>query len=166
MALVFLASSLVGCGGRTHAQEEGCYALNPVRPAGIIRDECQLLADAAANLGARLSRSGNVVAIDFRFSTPSQGVLLDVSMAGQFAYSQETFSADGTAANILLPIGGQSCQLQLVDVHLDATSDRANPAAFTGVVRITTSTPRPETCICQAWFEYQAVLNSSGSSCP
>src|SRR5262249_34323087 len=97
MALVVLASSLVACGGRTHSQEEGCYALVPVRPQGIIRDECQLLADTAANLGARFSFSGNVVEIGFRFSSPSQGELLDVSMAGQFDYGKETFSADGTA---------------------------------------------------------------------
>ena len=71
MVILVLASSLAGCGGRTHSQEEGCYALVPVRPDGIIRDECQLLADAAANLGARLSVSGNVVEIDFRFSSPN-----------------------------------------------------------------------------------------------
>jgi hypothetical protein len=34
------------------------------------------------------------------------------------------------------------------------------------LIRITTSTPRPETCICQAWFEYQANLSSTGSICP
>ncbi len=166
MALTVLAASVIGCGGRTHDQEEGCYALTPVRPSGIIRDECQLLADAAANLGARLTLSGNVVELDFRFSTPSQGELLDVSMAGQFAYGEEAFSADGTAANILLPIAGQSCQLQLVDVHLDATTDTFDPSRFTGVIRITTSTPRPETCICQAWFEYQANLSNTASVCP
>ena len=164
MAFVVLTSSLVACGGRTHDQEEGCYALTPVRPSGIIRDECQLLADAAANLGARLVVSGNLVELDFRFSTPSQGELLTVSMAGQFAYSEEAFSADGTAANILLPIGGQACQLQLVDVHLDATTKTST--SFSGVIRITTSTPRPETCICQAWFEYQAGLSTNGSVCP
>ncbi|HVP62730.1 MAG TPA: hypothetical protein VMT11_19395 [Myxococcaceae bacterium] len=164
MALVVLASSLIGCGGRTHVQDEGCYALIPVRPSGIIRDECQLLADAAANLGARLIRSGNVVEIDFRFSSPSQGELLDVSMAGQFAYGEETFSADGTAANVLLPIGGQACQLQLVDVHLDATT--TDSTRFSGEVRIMTSTPRPETCICQAWFEYEAGLSATTSVCP
>ena len=164
MAFVVLTSSMIACGGRTHVQDEGCYALTPVRPSGIIRDECQLLADAAANLGARLTVSGNVVGIDFRFSTPSQGELLTVSMAGQYAFSEETFSADGTAANILLPIGGQSCQLQLVDVHLDAATD--STTRFSGVIRVTTSTPRPETCICQAWFEYQANLSSNPSTCP
>jgi hypothetical protein len=164
MALVALTSSLVACGGRTHQQEEGCYALTPVRPEGIIRDECQLLADAAANLGARLVISGNVVEVDFRFSTPSQGELLTVSMAGQFAYNEEAFSADGTAANILLPISGQTCQLELVDVHLDATTQTST--SFSGEIRITTSTPRPETCICQAWFQYQAGLSTNPSVCP
>ena len=164
LALMVLTSSLVACGGRTHEQEEGCYALIPVRPSGIIRDECQLLADAAANLGARLLLSGNLVELDFRFSSPSLGELLTVSMAGQFAYSEEAFSADGTAANILLPIAGQACQLQLVDVHLDATTETST--RFSGVIRITTSTPRPETCICQAWFEYEAGLTTNESVCP
>ena len=164
MALAVLTSSLLACGGRTHEQEEGCYALTPVRPTGIIRDECQLLADAAANLGARVVLSGNLVEVDFRFSTPTLGELLTVSMAGSFAYAEEAFSADGTAANTLLPIGGQSCQLQLVDVHLDATTE--SPTSFSGLIRITTSTPRPETCICQAWFEYQAGLSTNESLCP
>jgi hypothetical protein len=166
MVIVVLASSLAGCGGRAHAQDEGCYALVPVRPQGIIRDECQLLADAAANLGGRLSVSGNVVELDFRFSSPSQGGLLDVSMAGAFNYSEESFSADGTAANVLLPIGGQACQLQLVDVHLVATTASLDPSRFQGEIRIVTSTPRPETCVCQAWFEYQANLSNSQSICP
>ena len=164
MALAVLTSSLLACGGRTHDQEEGCYALTPVRPSGIIRDDCQLLADAAANLGARLVVSGNVVELEFRFSTPSLGELLTVSMAGNFAYNEEVFSADGTATNIQLPIGGQTCQLQLVNVHLDATTQSSTE--FSGQIRISTTTPTPETCICQAWFEYQATLSPNGSLCP
>ena len=166
MALVVLASSLVACGGRTHSQEEGCYALEPVRPQGIIRDECQLLADTAATVGAHFTFSGNVVEIGFRFSSPTQAVLLDVSMAGQFDYGEETFSADGTATNILLPIQGQTCQLQLVDVHLDAATNTTDPSRFTGTIRIQTTTPTPASCICQAWFQYQAALSSSQSICP
>ena len=163
MALVMLTTSLMACGGRTHEQEEGCYALNPVRPSGIIRDECHLLADSAANLAARLTVTGNIVEMDFRFSTPSQGELLTVSMAGQFSFNEEVFSADGTATNIFLPIGGEVCQLQLVDVHLDATSESST--RFSGVIRISTTTPQPESCICQAWFEYQAGP-STNASCP
>jgi hypothetical protein len=163
MTLVFLTSSLVACGGRTHDQEEGCYALTPVLPSGIIRDDCQLLADSAANLGARLVVSGNVVEVDFRFATPSLGNLLTVSMAGSFAYSEETFFADGTASSIPLPIGGQVCQLQFVDVHLDATTQ--STTRFSGLLRIATTTPRPE-CVCQAWFEYQAALSTNGNLCP
>ena len=166
MALVVLTTSLIGCGGRTHSQEEGCYALSPVRPSGIIRDECQLLADAASNLGARLTLSGNLVELDFRFTSPPLGEILDVSMAGAFDYSEETFSADGTASNVLLPIQGQSCQIDLVDVHLDATSDAVDSSRFSGLIRINTFTFRPETCVCQAWFEYQASLSNSGSACP
>jgi len=163
MALAVLTSSLVACGGRTHEQQEGCYALVPV-PSGIIRDECGLLGDAAANLGARLVVSGNVVELEFRFSSPSQAELLTVSMAGNYAYNEEAFSADGTASSISLPIGGQICQLQLVDVHLDATTQSAT--SYSGLIRISTHTPQPETCICQAWFEYQADLSTNGSLCP
>jgi hypothetical protein len=163
MAVVVLTSSLIACGGRTHSQEEGCYALTPVRPSGIIRDECQLLADAAANLGARLVIDGNVVEMGVRLATPAQSDLLTVSMAGRFNYSQEVFTADGTASNIALPVGGQTCQLQWLDVHLEATTDSAT--RFAGLMRIGTRTPLPETCICQTWFEYQAELSST-ASCP
>jgi len=79
---------------------------------------------------------------------------------------EESFSADGTAANVLLPIGGQACQLQLVDVHLDATTANLDPSRFQGEMRIITSTPRPETCVCQAWFEYQANLSTTPNTCP
>jgi hypothetical protein len=163
MAVVVLTSSLMACGGRTHSQEEGCYALTPVRPSGIIRDECQLLADAAANLGARLGIDGNVVEMRLRLSTPTQSELLTVSMAGRFNYSQEVFTADGTASNIPLPIGVQTCQLQWVDAHLEATTESAT--RFAGLMRIGTRTPLPETCICQTWFEYQADLSAT-ASCP
>jgi hypothetical protein len=160
-----LLALLPACAGRDHPQLEGCYALVPVRPAGVIRDECQLLANVASNLSGELVVRGNVVSLKFRFATPGQGTLLDVSMAGQFNYAQQTFSADGTAANILLPIAGLTCQLQLVDVHLDATTNPSDDQRFSGVIRISTSTPRPEACICQAWFEYQAVLSSNPQTC-
>jgi hypothetical protein len=163
MAVVVLTSSLMACGGRTHEQEEGCYALTPVSPSGIIRDECQLLADAAAILGARLVIDGNVVEMGLRFSTPSQGELLTVSMAGRFDYSREVFTADGTASNIPLPIGGQTCQIQWLDVHLDATTDSAT--RFAGLIRLGTRAPLPESCICQTWFEYQADLGTT-ATCP
>jgi len=160
-----LLALLPACGGRSHAQQEGCYVLTPVRPSGVIRDECQLLANVAANLSADFSVRGNVVAVKFRFATPAEGALLDVSMAGQFSFDEEAFSADGTASNILLPIAGQTCQLQLVDVHLDATTNPQDDARFSGIIRISTSTPRPETCICQAWFEYQASLSVVPGTC-
>ena len=70
------------------------------------------------------------------------------------------------ALAVLLPIGGQACQLQLVDIHLDATTASLDPTRFNGQIRIITSTPRPETCVCQAWFEYQASLSNSQSICP
>jgi len=165
-ALVVLATSLVGCSAGLQEQQQGCYALTPVRPAGILRDECQLLAATMATLGARLTQSGYILDLRARFSSPSQGQPLDVAMAGRFDYGRPAFSADGTAANIVLPISGQSCQLERVDVHLTGTTDALDPARFSGLIRISTSTPRPEACVCQAWFEYQAALSSSGSICP
>jgi hypothetical protein len=163
--LAALLALLPACAGRSHAQQEGCYALVPVRPSGVIRDECQLLANAAANLSAQFLIRGNVVSLKFRFANPGEGALLDVSMAGQFSFSEESFSADGTATNILLPIAGQTCQLQLVDVHLDGATNPDDDQRFSGLIRISTSTPRPETCICQAWFEYQASLSVDPQTC-
>ena len=160
-----LLALLPACAGRSHAQTEGCYVLTPVRPSGVIRDECQLLANAASNLSADFLVRGNVVSLKFRFATPGEGTLLDVSMAGQFDFSEESFSADGTATNVLLPISGQVCQIQLVDVHIDAATNPQDDDRFSGLIRISTSTPRPETCICQAWFEYQASLSVVADTC-
>lgn len=165
-ALVVLATSLVGCSTVLPAQDQGCYALTPVRPSGILRDECQLLADAAGTLGARMTQSGYILDVRFRLSSPAQGPMVDVAMAGRFDFGRDTFSVDGTADNIVLPIGGQSCQLQLVAVHLEGTTDDRDPAHFSGLMRITTSTLRPETCVCQAWFEYQAHISITENICP
>ena len=164
--LVVLATSLVGCSSLLPTQEEGCYALTPVRPSGILRDECQLLADAAGTLGARMTQSGYILDVRFRFSSPDQGPVVDVAMAGRFDYGRDTFSVDGSAENIVLPIAGQSCQLQVVDVHLEGRTDPGAPTQFSGLIRVTTSTLRPEACICQAWFEYQANRSTNASICP
>lgn len=164
-ALVVLATSLVAC-SVLHEQPPGCYALDPVRPTGILRDECQLLADTAVTLGGRLTQSGYIVDLRFRFASPAQGDPIDIAMAGRFDFSRGTFSADGSAANIALPIAGQSCQPQFMNIHLEGTTDPLDPNRFSGVIRIVTSTPRPETCVCQAWFEYQAAMSSSANICP
>ena len=160
-----LATSLVSC-SVLHEQPPGCYALDPVRPNGILRDECQLLADTAVTLGARLTQSGYIVDILLRFASPAQSDPIDITMAGRFDFSRGSFSADGSAANIALPVPDQSCQPEFVNVHLEGTTDPLDPNRFAGVVRIVTTTPRPEACVCQAWFEYQAAMSSSGSICP
>ena len=164
-ALVVFATSQVAC-SVLHEQTPGCYELAPVRPTGILRDECQLLADTGVTLGARLTQSGYILDIRFRFTSPEQGQPIDIAMAGRFDFSRNTFSADGSAVNISLPIAGESCQPLFVNVHLDGTTGALDTDRFAGVIRIVTSTPRPEACVCQAWFEYQAAMSSSGSICP
>ena len=166
-ALGVLATALVGCSSLLPAQEEGCYAITPVQPSGVLRDECNLVADVASTLGVRMTQSGYIVDLRMRFPTESLGQEVDVAMAGRFDYgTNNTFSADGTAQNIVLPISGQSCQVQRVDVHLEGTTDTKNARRFSGLIRIQTSTPRPETCVCQAWFQYQAAVSSTESICP
>jgi hypothetical protein len=163
-ALVVFATSQVAC-SVLHEQTPGCYELDPVS-TGILRDECQLLTDTAVTLGARLTQSGYIIDIRFRFASPEQGQPVDIAMAGRFDFSRNTFSADGSAVNIALPIAGESCEPLFVNVHLDGTTDQLDPDRFAGVIRIVTTTPRPEACVCQAWFEYQAAMSSSGSICP
>lgn len=161
-----LATSLVGCSSLLPAQEQGCYAITPVQPSGVLRDECQLLADGAGKVGVRMTQSGYILDLGMRLSAESLGKAVDVAMAGRFDYGRDTFSADGTAENIVLPISGQSCEVQLLSVHLEGTTDEKDPRRFAGLIRIETYTLRPEACVCQAWFKYQAALSSSGSICP
>ncbi len=139
----------------------------PVRPSGILRDECQLLADAAGTLGARMTQSGYILDVRFRFSSPSQGPVVDVAMAGRFDYGRDTFSVDGSAENIVLPIAGPVLSASgRGRAPRRQHRSRGPRSSFSGLIRITTSTLRPETCICQAWFEYQAIRSTNASICP
>jgi hypothetical protein len=160
-----MLSMLSACAGRNHAQDEGCYAVTPVRPSGIIRDDCGLLGDAASNLSTSFSFFGDYVELGFRLGSPAFGTLLDVSMAGHFKFGAEQFGADGTAANVLLPIEGQDCSVERVAIHMDATSNPNNPRVFSGLLAITTFTAGAEKCVCTAWFQYQADLSSDPNTC-
>jgi hypothetical protein len=156
---------LFACTGRDHAQNEGCYAVTPVRPSGVIRDDCGLLDDAASVLSTDFSFFGDYVELSFRLGSPAFGALLDVSMAGTFKFGMEQFVADGTAANVLLPIDGLACSVERVAIHMDAATNPNNPKAFSGLLAITTFTTRPEQCVCTAWFQYQADLSSNPNTC-
>jgi hypothetical protein len=165
LALLATLSLLSACTGRSHAQDEGCYTITPVRPSGIIRDDCRLLRDAAYNLNTSFSFFGDYVELNFRLGSPAFGVLLDVSMAGHFKFGEEQFGADGTAANVLLPIEGQDCSVERVAIHMDAATNPDNPRVFTGLLAITTFTAGAEQCVCTAWFNYQADLSSDPKTC-
>ena len=160
-----MLSMLSACAGRNHAQDEGCYVITPMSPSGIIRDDCGLLGDAASVLSTNFSFFGDYVELSFRLGSPAFGTLLDVSMAGHFKFAEEQFGADGTAANVLLPIAGQDCSVERVAIHMDATTNGDNPRLFSGLLAITTFTAGAEQCVCTAWFQYQAELSSNSNTC-
>jgi hypothetical protein len=165
LALLAVLTTLSACSGRHHDQVEGCYAIRAVQPAGVLRDDCQLLGNAASVMSSSFSFSGDIVAMSFRMGSATFGTLLDMSMAGKFNFGEEKFGADGTAANVLLPIEGMECSVERTAIHIDATTNPSDAQAFSGLMTITTFTTRPQQCVCTAWFEYLAHLSSDPTTC-
>ena len=143
----------VGC-GRTHVQNEGVYAFTSTE---IIRDDCGLMAVGTSWKGT-LTLSGDLTRLDTDLLTSLQGESTsagEVLLVGQYLLREESFTADGSAANVSAAANGQQCLVELINVRLEATTDDAT--TFHGTVRVSYETPNDTRCVCQLWASYQAV---------
>lgn len=150
-----LALALLSCSGRSHVQREGIYSL---RLGDILRDECAIAPRLAQLWTGSLIISGDVARLqmDTRlFSTLTTDDTGAVELIGYFLAHVEQFSLDGSAANVVALANNSECLLNLVQVHLDGTSD--SPQVFTGTTRIRYIT-RSGSCECELWARYTAVL--------
>jgi hypothetical protein len=130
---------------RVHPLEDGTYALRGQAPSS---DACGLLTGSSALGSGELSSQGDVVQMGY-----SQ--VAQMIMTGQYREGLEQFYLDGTANNVIAVVRGVSCQLDLVEVHLDGTADGA--AAFHGQIRFDYQALNSDSCACQATGAFSAV---------
>ena len=143
----------VGC-GRTHVQNEGDYTFTSTE---IIRDDCGLM-PLGTQWPGTLTLSGDLTRIDTDVLASLQGQSANVGavlLVGQYLLREESFTADGSAANVSAVANAQQCLVDLVNVHLEATSD--DPAKFHGTLRVQYETQNDTRCVCQLWASYTAV---------
>ncbi|MBJ6763222.1 hypothetical protein JGU66_20840 [Myxococcaceae bacterium JPH2] len=126
------------------AQREGEYNITPTE---VLRDDCELLRETQADLHLALQITGRVVRIDF-------GVQ-NMQLIGFFLEEGESFTADGSVANVSTNTNGLECLLDDVSVHMEGTTQCATQ--FDGVLRVIYQSNRLERCSCELWIRYQAV---------
>ena len=140
-AAIVLGCLALGC---DHVQAPGQYAFTAEE---IIRDDCELLADADALWDGRLHISGEVVWMDY--------ALYDMELRGQYKYNLEAFVMDGSAANVTEVIAGEECRFDFVTVQLEGESQ--SESTFTGTVRANYQPSPGSLCECSVWARFRAT---------
>lgn len=79
----------------------------------------------------------------------------NIHLDGYFRSSLEEFRLDGSAANLPVLANGGECLVNLIQVHLDATTQ--SPQEFAGTARVNYEN-RNGACLCELWARYRAVL--------
>lgn len=154
--LVLSAVLFAAACGRVHTLEEGSYDLTPDE---VIRDDCGLMQVDPTLGSASLTISGDFIQMSYS--------RYQVELAGEYRLREESFTADGSAANVSAEARGQQCLVDLITVHFDATS--LCKVEYEGTLRIAYQTPTQSECACQLWVRYHAVLRGADpaqSSCP
>lgn len=149
-ALCLSASLVTGC--RTHPQDQGTYAFSW---DSVIQDTCGLYPGGGPiGIGA-LTLAGDDVWIRFDpFALNLRGQYRDPP--DSFTKANESFYVDGSADQVFAPVNGQTCQLDMVQLHFDGTT--VSPTEFQGAARVTyTSLFHPE-CECRATGTFHAAL--------
>ncbi len=126
-----------------HTQAEGAYTFTIDR---VLKDECGLASDPTVSRGASLQVAGEVVRLDYSY--------FNVQMVGAYLSGAERFYADGSAGNVDVQVKGQECLVDLVAIHLDATTQtREN---FSGNLSVKLEPRVASRCACELWLTYSA----------
>ncbi|MFN0062775.1 MAG: hypothetical protein ACKVPX_09680 [Myxococcaceae bacterium] len=143
---ILLLWSVVGTAacGRIHTLEEGRYTFSAEE---VLSDEC-----AIATAPALFEANYRVAGDRAEFETD----LFAIRLAGYFLVNTERFAVDGTAAGVETSLGGQPCLLDLVSVHVEAST--RSSAAFTGAMDFRFQTPDIERCQCRSNVLFRATL--------
>lgn len=145
--LALSAVFALGC-GRNHALTDGRYQLELTQ---TVRDDCSLSTQPDVVASGRLKTTGNVVRFDYDF--------LEIQLNGTYASQEERFSLDGSAANVQLRVEHNDCFLDLVTLHLDAST--VEPTRFDGYLSYSLESARNQSCVCELWLGYVARLTEA-----
>jgi len=151
LLLVACAPLAVCCAGRNHLQREGNYQF---RTTEILSDPCGIASGAPRTWAGVLQMNGDEarMQMDSRLFTAQS---FNVQMDGYFLSSLEQFKLDGSVANLPVLANGGECLVNLIQVHLEATTQSAQE--FAGTARVNYQN-RNGTCLCELQARYGAVL--------
>lgn len=141
--VVVLAVGASAC-GRTHTAEDGTYAFTL---SEVLRDDCNLSTTAPVLAQGVLATTGNIVALDYAY--------LDIKLKGIYLSKEERMTFDGTAANVSAQVRGQSCLLDTVAMHIDASTQDATH--FSGAMSIAFDARQRNECVCELWVKFVAT---------
>jgi len=135
-----------GCYGRNHIQHEGPYQFTAQQ---IIRDDCGLQGGSTALWSGDMLISGDLIRIQM------DDRLYGMVAAGFFLYQVERFTLDGSATGVTAQVTGTNCQVEMVQAHLDATTDSAS--AFHGMGEVDFRTDQIN-CACHLSVSFTASM--------
>ena len=146
IALVVYVAMCAGCYGRNHIQHEGPYQFTAQQ---IIRDDCGLQGGSTALWSGDMLISGDLIRIQM------DDRLYGMVAAGFFLYQVERFTLDGSATGVTAQVTGTNCQVEMVQAHLDATTDSAS--AFHGMGEVDFRTDQIN-CACHLSVSFTASM--------
>jgi hypothetical protein len=129
---------------RVHPLQDGAYALKATR---VLRDDCSLNGTGLVPQ-ATLTTTGNVVRLQLK--QPA------TTLMGNYLNGLEKMSLDGTFANFATTVRGRTCQVDVATFHLEGTT--LSPSAFQGTLAIDYDGRQSDQCVCQFWYDFDAVL--------
>lgn len=131
---------LVACG---RPLLEGDYTFAVER---VVRDSCALASLPAVSSGGSFKNSGRQVIVVLAVgSTP---------LYGWYRYGEDTFYAEGTAANLTLQAGSTSCFIEATRLAIDGTV--LGPTTFTGTLTLQGNPQQQPACACTLEYAFKA----------
>jgi hypothetical protein len=112
----------------------------------LLQDDCGILGSPPQLPAGALHISGDTVSLDYE--------MFGIQLRGQFREDGEGFYLDGTAPNVSTMVGSEACNVDLVQVHIDATSESAS--TFAGSLGIRYDEVTRERCRCETHVQFRA----------
>lgn len=139
---LFLVLFVLG-GCRVHTLEDGAYTFTK---GEVLRDDCGLANQPEVFGRGTLLKAGHMVRLNYSY--------LGAEFAGTYRYGLEEFTADGTLTNTRVTLRGQDCQVDTVQLGVDATTQTARQ--FTGTFTFAFQSRASDACTCRLMARYDA----------